>query len=162
MSEKRICRNCGDPIPWRMQVEGVVKFMPNRKFCLKCSPWRGHNTKKDINSVPRGKLPWKDLPEEKKQQIQSVNYTRGVERKNKLIKLAGGKCTKCGYNKNPKALTFHHLRDKKFQLAINSLASRNWDEILDEFKKCELVCMNCHMEEGNGIHESRQSPIKAH
>ena len=60
-----------------------------------------------------------------------------------LRKEKGNKCERCGYNKEPKILEFHHLKDKKFRL---SDASRNNTiEILrEEVKKCLLVCPNCH------------------
>jgi 5-methylcytosine-specific restriction endonuclease McrA len=51
-------------------------------------------------------------------------------------------CTDCG-EKDPLVLEFDHLRDKRFEVT-NQFASRNWQEILDEIAKCEVVCANCH------------------
>jgi hypothetical protein len=38
---------------------------------------------------------------------------------------------------------FDHLNDKAFEIG-NQFASRNWQSILDEIAKCEVVCANCH------------------
>jgi hypothetical protein len=51
-------------------------------------------------------------------------------------------CVDCG-EADPVVLEFDHLRDKRFEVT-NQFASRNWQEILDEIDKCEVVCANCH------------------
>jgi hypothetical protein len=51
-------------------------------------------------------------------------------------------CADCGES-DPLVLEFDHLRDKRFEVT-NQFASRNWQEILDEIDKCEVVCANCH------------------
>ena len=40
-------------------------------------------------------------------------------------------------------LEFDHLRDKRFEISA-ALHGRNWQAILDEIEKCEVVCANCH------------------
>ena len=51
-------------------------------------------------------------------------------------------CVDCG-ERDPVVLEFDHLRDKR--LAISSqLHGRNWQTILDEIEKCEVLCANCH------------------
>lgn len=72
---------------------------------------------------------------------------RSLTRKLKLITLLGGKCSKCGYNKNLAALSFHHLSDKSFTLGARKLSNSKWEDLEKEAKKCELLCSNCHMEE---------------
>lgn len=69
-----------------------------------------------------------------------------TKRKDFLLNMAGGKCIKCGYNKCKDALHFHHLRDKSFELSKRTLAKKTEKEVLEEFKKCILVCANCHAE----------------
>lgn len=65
-----------------------------------------------------------------------------------LFKLAGGKCSKCGYQKNLSALSFHHsLSDEKeFKLDMRSLSNRKLNEVMKEYSKCILLCHNCHSE----------------
>ncbi len=73
---------------------------------------------------------------------------RGWLRKQHLIEIKGGGCEKCGYNKCSRSLSFHH-RDPKlklFSLDLRTIGNRSWSIILDEFEKCDLLCMNCHHE----------------
>ena len=62
-----------------------------------------------------------------------------------LIKYLGGKCIKCGYDKNISVLEFHHIdaEDKDFTL---SAGIKNWEAMKKEADKCELLCSNCHRE----------------
>lgn len=70
------------------------------------------------------------------------------ERKLHLIEMSGGACNKCGYKKNYAALTFHHVdpTNKVFNVDSRRLSNTNWNSILEEWKKCELLCANCHSE----------------
>lgn len=88
---------------------------------------------------------------------------REKQRENKAIvdaiKLKTG-CVKCGYRKNTAALTFDHIdpttkyRDKNGRtvgiakmLIAGSKGSRySLDTILEEIKKCRVLCANCHAE----------------
>lgn len=51
-------------------------------------------------------------------------------------------CVDCGET-DPVVLEFDHLRDKKFSIS-KGLHDRNWQSVLDEIAKCEVVCANCH------------------
>jgi hypothetical protein len=51
-------------------------------------------------------------------------------------------CLDCGET-DPVVLEFDHLRDKEFDIS-SALPYRNWQTILDEIDKCEVVCRNCH------------------
>jgi hypothetical protein len=73
---------------------------------------------------------------------------RGWVRKQYLIEQRGGGCQACGYNKCSRCLSFHH-RDpstKSFMLDVRNIGNKKWDVVLDEFAKCDLLCMNCHGE----------------
>jgi predicted transcriptional regulator len=76
---------------------------------------------------------------------------RSCSRKISLIELSGGKCVKCGYCKNYAALQFHHKNpiNKLFNLDARKLSNGKWEDILNEFYKCELLCANCHAETHN-------------
>lgn len=77
-----------------------------------------------------------------------AQQARGRERKLTLIRLRGGLCEVCGYNRNYAALEFHHSdpATKEFQLDLRSLSNRRWDSCLEEATKCLLLCSNCHAE----------------
>ena len=51
-------------------------------------------------------------------------------------------CCECGES-DPVVLEFDHLRDKAFSVG-EKLTYRNWEEVLAEIEKCEVVCANCH------------------
>lgn len=74
---------------------------------------------------------------------------RALTRKKELISLLGGKCSKCGYNKNYAALQFHHLNpiEKEHNLDARKLSNSTWEWCINEAKKCILLCANCHFEE---------------
>jgi len=71
---------------------------------------------------------------------------RGLERKYYLVKMFGGKCSRCGYSTNLAALSFHHKGGKEFKLDSRSLSNRRASEIAKEMRKCILLCNNCHAE----------------
>ena len=53
-------------------------------------------------------------------------------------------CTDCKVSYPPYVMDFDHLGDKK--LSINRLVQKGYsiESILEELKKCEVVCSNCH------------------
>jgi hypothetical protein len=51
-------------------------------------------------------------------------------------------CTDCGET-DPVVLEFDHLGEKLFDIG-RALPYRNWESILAEIEKCEVVCRNCH------------------
>lgn len=73
---------------------------------------------------------------------------RAKERKIKLIKINGSKCSVCSYGKNYAALEFHHLdkKIKSFGLSYKGMTDTTWARVLAESKKCILLCANCHAE----------------
>jgi hypothetical protein len=62
--------------------------------------------------------------------------------------MAGGKCSICGYKRNLAALSFHHVEGNKkdFKLDARSLSNLTIKKIEEEFRKCTLLCSNCHAE----------------
>ncbi len=67
----------------------------------------------------------------------------GLERTTYLIEYFGSHpCLDCGET-DPVVLEFDHLRDKVFSIG-QDLSRRNWQSILSEIEKCEVVCANCH------------------
>lgn len=147
-AKDRRCRKCGENIPWRIVIDNKVKHLVNRKYCLKCSPWGKHNTKKDIDSPSKKRLPYAQWPEKWKKTLQLSNYRRSQKRKNQLVKMSGGKCLICGYNKCVDALIFHHRNpeEKLFGMDLATLAQKKWETVEKEWEKCDLLCSNCHVE----------------
>jgi hypothetical protein len=83
-----------------------------------------------------------------KHQNYKNQQRRGAFRKARLMEMKGLACSSCGYKKNYAALAFHH-RDpskKSFALDLRTCSNKSWETLLQEANKCDLVCMNCHME----------------
>ena len=57
----KICKNCENEFPYKVEIGGKVRNLQNRKYCLDCSPFGEHNTKQlhKEDEIP-------ELPEEKK------------------------------------------------------------------------------------------------
>ena len=73
---------------------------------------------------------------------------RALKRKIELIEYKGGKCIKCGYDKNISALDFHHIdkETKEFELDARKLSNTHINKLKEEVEKCVLLCANCHRE----------------
>ena|SRR6187551_1173148 len=63
-----------------------------------------------------------------------------------LIEAAGGKCQVCGYDKCDAALQFHHRNPEEKSFAISAKQFIALEKGLEEIKKCDLLCANCHAE----------------
>lgn len=73
--------------------------------------------------------------------------------KQRILDSMGGKCSECSYDKCSDALELHHLNptDKTFSFGGIRAYPRSWKTIVEELKKCILVCSNCHREIEAGI-----------
>ena len=63
-------------------------------------------------------------------------------RKKQAIKLLGGKCCICRYNKCIDALEFHHKDPTKKEFKLGSGNTMSWKEYKKEAQKCMLLCSN--------------------
>ena len=79
---------------------------------------------------------------------------RGKVEKADAIKLEAG-CETCGYNENPKALQFDHLRDKFRDVSVLVSKNYSWDTIQKEIDKCRVLCANCHAIHSYNTHPAR-------
>ena len=79
------------------------------------------------------------------------------QKKAELVKMLGGKCSECGYDKSIRALSFHHLdpATKQFDISNGHLL-KEWDIVVEEAKKCKLLCLNCHACLHNFIEDSHK------
>ncbi len=63
-------------------------------------------------------------------------------------------CEKCGYSKlthpsfSPRAIQFHHHKDNKlFSIGDSFRYGYGKKKIVEEIKKCKVLCSRCHAEE---------------
>ena len=124
------CYRCGefkpvDDFAWRRREKGQ-----RDSFCRPCRSAYGKehyakNRQRYIN------------------QAQEVKRRLARERTLYLIEFfKTHPCIGCGES-DPVVLEFDHLDDKSFNVG-QALHNRNWQSILDEIAKCEVVCANCH------------------
>ena len=140
--------------------------------CMKCCENRMHAmifhhrdpSKKEFSGLAFRKKRWADLKRELDKcdllcqnchrelhydKPTKYNEDRRLDKKI-YLEYSGGVCIKCGYNKCPASLTFHHRDPKEKEFWIGSLSERinSIDEldfkIKKEIDKCDLLCANCH------------------
>lgn len=76
-------------------------------------------------------------------QAAIVSQRRRLERTRWLLDyFRSHPCVDCRET-DPVVLEFDHLRDKVFNVGTE-LHDRNWESVLAEIAKCEVVCANCH------------------
>ena len=113
---KKICEICEEKFETKSST---------RIYCYKCS---GESTR--INN-------------------QTRKHQKTILRRNmklQAIKLLGGKCCRCGYDKCVDALEFHHTNPNEKDFKLGSGNTMSWKEYKTEAMKCILVCSNCHKE----------------
>lgn len=69
-----------------------------------------------------------------------------------LVHEAGGACCICGYDRNMRALHFHHVDPSRKRHEINAKGvAIALEKLRVEARKCVLLCSNCHAEVEDGI-----------
>lgn len=77
-------------------------------------------------------------------------YMRRVRQKFKeqtkalLDYLKSRPCADCGGTYPPIAMDFDHRPGETKQFCLSDAGLRSWPRILDEARKCDVVCANCH------------------
>lgn len=152
-----ICRQCGGDIPNWIRIEGSLKNLSKRKFCLVCSPFGGHNTSSENREKKCLKCGEADRSKFYKNRstlcvscdnLRSLEKQRGMKRK--IVDYLGGKCSVCGYSRCLGSLHLHHPGSEK-DVGFAHIKNWKWERALKEISKCVLVCANCHGEIHSGI-----------
>jgi len=135
------CENCKEYFSSKILIDGKIRNLQRRKFCLTCSPFGQHNTSRIMLSADERKK------RRRQKQVEYVIEWRR-RRKQKLLEYKGGRCILCGYDKPiPGAYSFHHRDASKKDFAIaRSGHCTSWEKIKKEVDKCDLLCRNCHAE----------------
>jgi hypothetical protein len=162
-----ICEKCKTKFSFYAVIDGKKRNLSGRKYCLNCSPFGKHNTKK-LNGIPRKdqkehkcyacgeKDPSKFYRNKRKTCGRCHNqYTlkKGQEKRKKAINFLGGKCILCGYDKYYGSIDLHHINPNEKDPNFSSLRGWSWGKIEEEIKKCVPLCRNCHGEVHAGILE---------
>lgn len=167
------CRKCGQAFPNRLKVNGKIRTVDKRKFCLDCSPFGGRNSRdltktQDLLTTHKvcGKCGLtKPISEFYLRKDKSAfrsdckdcflkNQYQNVRKRRRLcLDLKGGKCIVCGYDRCARSLALHHLDPTKKDPAFaKMLGHYNPNgKAKTELDKCVLVCANCHGEIHSGL-----------
>lgn len=68
-----------------------------------------------------------------------------------LVAEFGGKCNRCDYSKDIRALVFHHINPATKSFGISNRLSTSLKILRKEADKCILLCPNCHAEKHLGL-----------
>ncbi len=157
-----ICKNCEESFPKTIVLDGKERNLQNRKYCLRCSPFGSHNTRR-LHTSTAVKEPKTcqcgrslDGTHRATKCYVCIQKGKGARREDAVYSIVGNACWKCGYDKGTKGrsvLDFHHVHpdQKSFSLNRRHIANYAWDRVLAEMKKCVLLCSRCHREEGCGL-----------
>jgi hypothetical protein len=163
------CLKCAAPFANRVKIRGVIKNISSRRYCLVCSPWGKHNTRKlDAlsDSTQKRCASCKGIFPTNVyylcQDGKRYAYCRSCDRKRvalrhseckrEAVEYKGGKCLLCGYAKYHGALSFHHLDATKKDFSI-ARSFKFTAELKRELDKCILLCNRCHSEVHGGVSE---------
>jgi len=66
--------------------------------------------------------------------------------KKRLVEAFGGKCCLCNKIFPPELYDFHHIdpKTKKFSLGAARGSITSWKNLVEEVRKCVMLCANCH------------------
>ncbi len=159
-----------------MVVEGILRNLSRRKYCLDCSPFGAHRTRHpDHETLPTSKA-CKRCGEHREQKdfykrrngsalhsyCIECSKQEALERQHKLklkaIEYLGGCCQNCGYNRCPAAMDFHHLDPNQKDFSIGQASKTSFEKIKSELDKCALLCSRCHREVEAGFIELQAPP----
>jgi ribosomal protein L44E len=142
-AKQKSCAFCGKHFTAKQVIDGKMRSLYRRRFCLDCSPFGVHNS----SEVPPGNLDAADLIQHRLRRRRAKSYRsqkkRRREKKSKLVQASGGRCVNCGYAGAAAALDFHHRDGSTKEFSISTF-SGSWAQLVGESKKCDLLCANCH------------------
>lgn len=152
-----ICKNCLSHFSSIVVINGKRRELSNRKYCLTCSPFGQHNTKRlhepssgentqcICNQCGREYQYSRRAGHTHKLCNSCLQLRRRQRIKERAVEYKGGKCV-CGYDRCTAAMHFHHIDPKQKEFDISGSANLSWDRIRQELDKCIMLCANCHAE----------------
>lgn len=170
-----LCEKCSASFPNSVIIDGKIRNLQNRKYCLDCSPFNQHNTKNLVNIQRTSTRNVFQLPDDGlrrcarcKEMLAVANFyfnrtgdkltsyckacanAQTIKRqqalKRQCVLYKGGKCQRCGYSRYVGALEFHHIDPKQKDFILSHARNTTFEKVKPEIDKCMLVCSNCHRE----------------
>src|SRR5262249_58017980 len=104
----RLCRLCSKPIPCKIKVDGKLRNVQNRRYCLTCSPYRAHNTRQLTEPLTE-EARQKRTAEVRRAKYRKYQRKTRHHRKRLPVALLRGGCGSCGYKTGcPSPYRVHH------------------------------------------------------
>ena len=157
----KVCEGCGAEFAAKQVIDGKLRSLYRRRFCLTCSPFGSHNTSKR----PPGIADPEELVEHRRRRRNAKTYRslkkRRQRRKLELVRMRGGRCEDCAYDRLPAALEFHHRDPSTKEFGLGNFQG-SWERLLAEAAKCDLLCANCHRLRHAGLDERPGDPVVEH
>lgn len=152
------CRNCGKKFPNKIEIEGQVKRLSGRHFCLECSPLGSNNRRSYIVTTAPGKAFCARCQKEKdrnefhsrkggtrplsycKKCQEIVKRLKLEEKIEKAVTLKGGACADCGQTFPTPVFEFRHDDEV---LPLSAVKNMSWKRFQKILEGCEMLCRNC-------------------
>jgi hypothetical protein len=117
-----------------MMIDGKLRTLSSRRFCVECSPFGAHNTSAHPQEDPRVR-----------RRASWVRYSkrRRFWMKAQLVRARGGRCEDCAYSRTISALEFHHRDASTKDFSLGGFLG-GIERARIEADKCFLLCANCH------------------
>lgn len=142
-------------------IDGKLRWLYGRCFCLSCSPFGAHNTSKS----PPGEGDTLERVEARRRKRNAKTYRslkkRRRRRKSELVAARGGHCLDCGYSGSVAAFEFHHRDPTTKSFALGEFSGA-LERLLREAEKCDLVCANCHRIRHAALWSVSLDPVVSH
>lgn len=146
------CKNCSNTFPYEKEIDGKVRNLSSREYCLECSPFGEHNTNQIHKETGKRNMQCNICQKEytyEPNSGKSKDYCKTCQVRRKriaykqaVVDILGGSCSKCGYSDCYSSLTLHHRRNK--EIHMGHMYKESYKNIAEEVGKCELLCENCH------------------
>lgn len=156
------CVKCEKVFPNKIKIDGKISSLQRRKYCLDCSEYKKHNTRKleadDFTekncSHCKEKKPIADFYNKRGRPAaeckicfnKRTSKNISARKKKILDALEIHACQLCSYSKCIGALEFHHI-DPNTKVKYVTPHRVGFEKALEEAKKCMVLCANCHREE---------------
>jgi len=165
-----VCLQCDKEFPVKIEVDGKVRTIGTRLYCLQCSPFGSRNK---CGGKPRAIVLGHDdvecqqcsrcsktLPVEdfylkrilKTRERRRHSFCKNCKKieikhahrdlKSRAVILMGNQCADCHRQFPQCVYQFHHLDPKEKDIGIAKIHS--WEKMQSELQKCVMICANCH------------------
>lgn len=109
--------------------------------------WFKSHSRNSLKNKEKHRLRQKEWYQKNKTQVKAASKIARSKIRTAINELKNAPCTDCNKSYPFYVMDFDHVRGKKeFDISDLTRVASNWNKIISEVNKCELVCANCHRE----------------